>query len=275
MARTELPLITGSRLIRDLNKLGVNAGQTVMLHVSVRAIGWIVGGPNVVLQSLLDVLGPKGTLMMYVGWEDVPDRLEDSPKDWQQAYLEECPPFDPDTSRANRGYSILAEYLRTWPDASRSNHPEASFAAVGALARWIAERHPLQYPYGRGSPLARLCEAEGKVLLLGASLNTVTLLHYAENMANVPNKRIVRYEVPVLRNGQRTWIEIEDFDSHDGIVGNVDEYFQTIVQDYLSSGKGHSGKVGAAQSHLFDSRDLVRFAIQWLEKAFGGGTKKP
>ena len=186
MARTELPLITRSRLTRDLNKLGVNAGQTVMLHVSARAIGWIVGGPNVVLQSLLDVLGPEGTLMMYVGWEDVPDRLENSPKEWQQAYLEECPAFDPDTSRANRGYSILAEYLRTWPDASRSNHPEASFAAVGALARWITERHPLQYAYGRDSPLARLCEAEGKVLLLGASLNTVTLLHYAENMANVP-----------------------------------------------------------------------------------------
>jgi len=254
----------------DLKKLGVSAGQTVMLHVSVRSIGWIVGGPNVVLQSLLDVLGPAGTLMMYVGWEDVPDRLEELPKDWQQAYLDECPSFDPTTSHANRNYSILAEYLRTWPGALRSNHPEASFAAVGALARWITENHPLQYPYGLNSPLAKLCEVNGRVLLLGAPLNTITLLHYAENLAKVPNKRIIHYKVPVLLNEQRVWDEGEDFYSSRGIVSNAEEYFQTITHDYIASGKGCSGKVGAAQSYLFESVDLARFAIQWLEKKFGG-----
>jgi len=265
MAGNKLPLITGSRLLSDLRELGVSTGQTVMLHVCVRAVGWIVGGPDVVLQSLFDVLGLKGTLMMYVGWEDAPD--EKWPEDRQQAYLEECPPFDPATSGANRHYSILAEYLRRWPGAFRSNHPEASMVAVGALARWITENHPLQYPYGAGSPLAKLCEVGGKVLLLGAPLNTITLLHYAENMAKVPNKRIIRYNVPVLPNGKR--VRIEDFDTTRGIVANAEEYFQTIVHDYLSSGKGHSSNVGAAQSYLFDAPDLARFAIQWLEKSFG------
>jgi len=208
--------------------------------------------------------------MMYVGWEESPDRLEDLPKDYQQAYLEECPPFDPATSRANRDYSILAEYLRTWPGTLRSNHPEACVAAVGAKSRWITENHPLQYPYGAGSPLAKLCEVKGKVLLLGAPLNTITLLHYAENMAKVPNKRITRYRMPVLRNGQRVWVDIEDFDTSRGIVANAEEYFRAIVRDYLSSGKGCSGKVGAAQSYLFDAADLVEFAIQWLERTFGG-----
>lgn len=272
MYRSGLPVITKSRLINDLKKLGVAAGQTVMLHASVRAIGWVVGGPDVVIQALLDVLGPSGTLMMYVGWEErLPYSLEweEWPEEWRKAYLEECPPFNPATSRANRKWSILTEYLRTWPGAFRSNHPEASVAAVGALARWITENHPLQYGYGPGSPFAKLCKVKGKVLLIGAPFNTITLLHYAEHMAKVPNKRVVRYKMPVLRNGKRVWVEIEEFDTSRGIVANAEEYFKIIVQEYLSSGKGCSGKIGAAESYLFDAADLVKFAIEWLEKKFG------
>lgn len=274
MKRSEQPIITKSRLVEDLRKLGVTAGQTIMLHASVKAVGWIVGGPDVVIQALLDVLEPAGTLMMYISWEEEPSYLlAEWPEEWQQAYLKECPPFDPTTSRANRKWSILTEYLRTWPSAFRSNHPDASFAAVGKLARWITENHPLQYGYGPGSPLAKLCEVRGKVLLLGAPLNTITLLHYAEHMAKVPNKRIVRYKVPVLRDGQRVWVEIEEFDTSRGIVvdaeEDAEEYFERLAREYISSGKGCSGKVGAAQSYLFDAADLVKFAIKWLENTFG------
>jgi len=72
MRKIELPPITRSKLVTDLGKLGVSIGNTIMLHASVRAIGWIVGGPDVVIQALLDVLGAQGTLIMYVGWEDSP-----------------------------------------------------------------------------------------------------------------------------------------------------------------------------------------------------------
>lgn len=274
MKRSEQPIITKSRLVEDLRKLGVTTGHTVMLHASVKAVGWIVGGPDVVIQALLDVLEPAGTLMMYISWEDAPSyHLAEWPEEWQQAYLKECPPFDPTTSRANRKWSILTEYLRTWPRAFRSTHPDASFAAVGKLARWITENHPLQYGYGPRSPLAKLCEVGGKVLLLGATLNTITLLHYAEHMAKVPNKRIVRYKMPVLRDVQRVWVEIQEFDTSRGIVvdaeEDAEEYFERIAREYISSCKGCSGKVGAAQSYLFDAADLVKFAIKWLENTFG------
>jgi aminoglycoside 3-N-acetyltransferase len=72
MGKIELPPITRSRLVIDLKKLGIKIGATIMLHASVRAIGWIVGGPDVVIQALLDVLSAQGTLMMYVGWENSP-----------------------------------------------------------------------------------------------------------------------------------------------------------------------------------------------------------
>jgi aminoglycoside 3-N-acetyltransferase len=268
MRKIELPPITRSKLVTDLKKLGVTSGDTIMLHVSVKSMGWIVGGPDIVIQALLDVLGKKGTLMMYVGWEDSPYDFAHWSEVIQRAYLKECPPFYPARSRAYRKWSILTEYLRTWPGAFRSSNPEASCAVIGAKARWLTKNHPLQYGYGPGSPLAKICEAKGKVLLLGAPLNTITLLHYAEHIANVPNKLIVRYKMPILRDKKRVWVDIEEFDTCGNILLGAGEYFELIPREYLSSGKGWSGKVGAAQSYLFDADDFVKFAVKWLERKY-------
>jgi aminoglycoside 3-N-acetyltransferase len=264
-------LVTRGRLVEDLGKLGLEPGDAVMLHASVRAVGWVVGGPDTVIQAILDVIGPEGTLMMYVGWEEAPYLSIALEEGREGAYLEECPPFDPARSRANRKWSILTEYLRTWPGARRSDHPEASVAAVGARAEWLTEDHPLDYPYGPGSPYAKLCEIGGKVLLLGSPLNAITLLHYAETLARVPAKRIVRYKMPVLREGRRVWVEIEDIDTGEGVVeGHSSEgYFRDIVEGYLAAGRGRSGKVGAARSYLLNAAELVDFAVQWLEREFG------
>ena len=240
-----------------------------MLHVSVKSIGWIVGGPAVVIQALLDVLKSEGTLVMLVGWEDYPYELPKWPEEKQKAYLQECPPFDPETSRANREWSILTEYLRTWTGSYRSNHPDKSFAAVGAQARWLTADQPLDNGYGVGSPLAKLCKAGGKVLQIGAPLNSLTLLHYAEYLAQVPDKRTVRYRMPVLSEGKRIWIELEELDSSEGIVNwEGDDYFNLIGRAFIESGKVTSGRAGKAQTHLFDARTLTEFGKQWMEREF-------
>ena len=264
-------IITLTRITRDLKYLGLQPGDLIMLHSSVKAIGWVVGGPDTVLQAILNLLGEKGTLMMLAGWEDNPYHLPEWPEEKQTAYLEECPPFDPVTSRANRNWSILNEYLRTRPGAQRSSHPEGSFVAAGYLARHITENQSWQYGYGTSSPLAKLCEGSGKVLLLGAPLNTITLLHYAEFLTNIPDKRIVKYKMPVLQNRQRVWVELEEFDTSRGIIDwPGEDYFGIIGKEYIKSGKGTSGKVGGAQSYLFDAKDLVNFAVQWMEQNFNG-----
>src|SRR5690606_30003892 len=99
---------------------------------SVRAVGRVMGGPNVIIQAVLDTLTPNGTLMMYAGWNDIPDFVGELPPDERQRYLDEHPPFDPATARAVRDHSILAEFFRTWPGVHRSLNAEASMAAVGA-----------------------------------------------------------------------------------------------------------------------------------------------
>lgn len=270
MAPDDAPIVTKSRLLEGFSAPGIEAGQVVMLHASVRAVGWVVGGPDVVLHALREALGPEGTLMMYVGWEDNPYAMGSWPEARRRAYLEECPAFDPATSRANRKWSILTEYLRTTPGARRSGNPEKSMAAVGAKAGWLTEDHPLDYGFGPGSPLEKLCHAGGKVLLLGTPFDSLTLLHYAECVARVPDKRVVRYRMPVIANGRGRWADVEEFDTCDGIRDwAAGDYFAAIVEAYLAEGHGRAGLVGAARSYLFDARELVRFGAAWMEQEFG------
>lgn len=271
MEQSAFPSVTKRQIEAGLRELGVEAGQTVMLHVSVRAIGWVMGGPIAVLEALLDVLTPKGTAMMVASWEGNPYEMAQWPEDQQRTCLAECPPFNPEVSPADhREMSILAEYLRTWPGAYRSNHPLASFVAVGERAAWLTETHPVQYGNGPDSPLSRLCEVRGHVLLLGAPLSNITLLHHAEHLANIPNKRIDRYKMPILQNGRRVWIDIEEFDTTNGIAEfGSEDYFLDIGQAYVTSGKGNSISIGDAQSYLFDADDLKHFGIKWMEQNYG------
>lgn len=265
---SDTPVVTKSKLIKDLRALGLAAGRTVMLHASVKSIGWVVGGPDVVLDAVLDVLSPEGTLMMYTGSEDGTYSMSEWPEEKQRAYLKECPAFDPMRTRAYRKWSILTEYLRTRPGAFRSNHPDGSFAAVGRLAEFLTADHPLQYGYGPGSPLEKLCEVGGQELILGSPLECVTLLHYSEHMARVPDKRIVRYRAPMLVNGRREWVDIEEFDTNEGIVAWPEDYFGTIVKEYLDAGNGRTGRIGAADSYLLDAASLQSFGVEWMESHF-------
>ena len=264
---SETPLITKSRLVSDLRQLGIEAGQAVMLHASVKAIGWVVGGPDVVLEAIFDILTPDGTLLMLISWEDSTYEIPDWPPDKQQVYLQECPPFDPARSRAYRGWGILTEYLRTWPGSYRSANPDESFAAVGRLAEWLTANHSLQYGLGPDCPVAKLCEAGGKVLVLGSPMHDVTLIHYSEHMAKVPHKPVYRYSVPVIEDGSRKWVDIEEYDTNKPIGDwTGEDYFKIITREALQARIGRQGKVGAADSYFYDAQRLHEFAVAWLEQ---------
>jgi aminoglycoside 3-N-acetyltransferase len=273
-------VVTRSQLAREFRVLGLEVGQMVMVHSSVRSLGRIVGGPDTVIRALLDVLTDIGTVMIYVSWEEweralVP-HVDTFPPAERLAYLDECPPFDPATSRAEQRWGVLTEYLRTWPGAQRSDHPTASVVALGAGAQYLTENHPLAYGYGAGSPFDKLCRRRGKVLLLGSPLNTVTLLHYAEHIAPLPNKRVFVAKAPMLVDGTRTWVEFEEYDTCEGIVPgeSSENYFGQIVAAYLMTGRGREGRVGDAHAYLFDAADLVAFAVAWMTQRWGSHAER-
>ena len=80
----------------------------------------------------------------------------------------------------------------------------------------------------------------------------------------------MRYKVPLLRDGERVWVEVEEYDTGRGIVDWEGDYFVSIMEEYLAAGHGRTGTVGAARSYLFDAAALLRFAVAWMERRLGG-----
>jgi aminoglycoside 3-N-acetyltransferase len=239
-----------------------------MVHTRMSALGWVIGGSETVVRSLLDVLGPDGTLMAYASWADHVYTLEDRPAEYRAAYRSEPPQWDPATGEVDPDYGRIPERVRTWPGALRSMHPEASVVAVGPRAAWLTAEH--DDGYGVGSPFARLVEAGGHVLMLGAPLETVTLLHHAEAIARVPGKRTVTYEI-AMADGTTRWFT--DIDTSRGaypyeLLGLEGDEFAIIARDTLAAGIGAHGRVGQADCHLFPAPELVRFAVAWIEDRF-------
>jgi aminoglycoside 3-N-acetyltransferase len=233
----------------------------VLVHAALRSVGKVMGGAQTLLDALLDVVGPRGTIMGYVDW-DGQDDVEGHPE-----LREHARPFDPATSRSVRDNGWFPEMLRTTPGAFRSANPGASMAAIGAQAQWLTADHKLDYGYGPDTPLSRLVEADGKTLIIGATLDHMTLLHHAEHLAEFSPKRIRRYETPMLIDGKVVWRKFEEFDTSDPPDGMADDYFATIVEDFLATGKGKRGTLGAAPSVLVKAREIVPFAVSWIERA--------
>lgn len=247
--------VTRSRLAEDLRALGVTEGGVLMVHTRMSALGRVDGAEGTAVQALLDALGPGGTLMAYPSWRD---HVYDGPP-WPAA-------FDPATAPADPANGRIPERVRTWPGARRSAHPEGSVAAIGARAEWLTALQPDDDAYGSQSPFARLVEARGDVLMLGAPLDTVTLLHHAEALARPPGKRLRTFCV-----GGRSYTDI---DTEHGAypyaeLGLDDDEFATIARAALGAGIGLRGHVAAAECHLFPAAELTAFAVSWLDARFG------
>lgn len=254
---------TRRSLRADLEALGLARGDAVLVHAALRRVGPILGGPDTLIQALRDAVGPAGTVLGYTDWQLDEDAL--GVPEWH----DHVPPFDPQGSRSIRDNGAFPELLRTTPGALRSANPGASCAAIGGRAEWFVADHALDYGYGPQSPFGKLVEAGGKTLLLGAPPDTMTLLHHAEHLADIPGKRIRRYETPLLIGGETVWREFEEFDTSDPVVEELpDAYFATVVGDFLATGKGRSGTIGAAPSVLVEAKEIVSFAIGWLESRF-------
>ena len=265
--RAAAPFVTRRQLGAGLTQLGLREGDVVMVHAGLRSVGPMLGGPDSLIGAVLDTLGPAGTLLVYTDWNgdyhDLLDATGRVPADWRN----DVAPFEAASSRAIRDNGALAELVRTWPGALRSGNPGASCAAVGARAAWLTADHALDYGYGPTSPFAKLIEARGKVLMIGAPLDTMTLLHHAEHLAAVPGKRVIRHEVPLAVDGRTEWRTCEEFDTSRPVIdGLPEDYFATIVGEYLAIGQGARGRVGNAESVLVPAAEIVAFAVGWIER---------
>ncbi len=251
---------TRDSLTADLRRLGVESGMTLLVHSSLSKLGWVVGGPVAVIQALMDVLTPQGTLVMPAhstqmtdpaDWENPP-----IPKEWHELVRNAMPLFDPQRTHT-RQMGKIAELFRTWPDVSRSDHPHMSFAAWGQHADFVTANHELPYSLGETSPLARVYDLDGQVLLLGVGYDNNTSMHLAEYRA--PYAPLAPNGAPWLVDGEKVWQPFDDIDMHD-------ELFAQIGVEYEATVAVRVGQVGAAECRLMVQRTAVDFTQDWFTR---------
>lgn len=256
----------------DLTALGVEPGSLVMIHASLRKLGLArtdfgEGGAEALLDTLDALVGPDGTLMMVLGSHYPQDWVNQRPYAERAALLDGTEPFDFHRAPAMPDVGWLAEAFRRRPGTIVSDNPSGRFGARGAHAEALMHDQPWHDYYGPGSPLQKLCDWGGRILRLGANPETVTALHYAEYLAQLPNKHRTRWDylLPSDQGPRHVWIEC--LDDNEGIVDwDGADYFAVIVEAYLAAGRARRGRVGNAESELIDAADLVVFGAHWMEE---------
>jgi aminoglycoside 3-N-acetyltransferase len=267
-------VLTRSKLAADLAALGLAAGDLVMVHASLRAVGEIAGGPDEVHLAIKDVITHRGTMFMYAScpaYVDEVGRGNLTPAE-EAEVLETLPAFDPHTARSARDNGALVEMFRTYP-GSHVNEHVARFVVWGEHADHLLTPQPWDYAFGHWSLLERFVELDGKILLLGSDHDNVTFLHYAEHIANIPDKRIARFKVPVLENGVRVWREVAEVDtsSQGAHASWPDRFFAMLVDGYLAATVNCGGRVGGAESFKFSARGLLEHALPEMEATAARG----
>ena len=154
---------------------------------------------------------------------------------------------------------VVPELLRTWPGALRSAHPAFSLAALGPNAEYLVADHALNEDSGGRSPLGKLYELDGHVLLLGVDHWNNTSLHLAEFRADYPGKRNLKTGSALLVDGKRQWVTYET------LVTDPDD-FGAIGDAFDASHGVVVNRINDAQVRFFRQRALVDFAVAWMEK---------
>ena len=255
--------ITVASIRNDLLQLGASPGMVLLAHSSLSSLGWVSGGPVAVILALEEALGPDGTLVMPTHSGDLtdPEKWENPPvpEEWKETIRQSMPAFDP-VLTPTRGMGRISETFRTQPGVLRSDHPHISFTAHGPQAQYITGTHGLHFGLGEDSPLARIYDLGGWILLLGVDHDNNTSLHLAEYRADYPGKKEIQQGAPILQDGVRSWVKIRELDENSEDFNDIGKAYQKAGRTLLT------GKVGNARAVFVPQRELVDFAAQWMTK---------
>lgn len=249
--------------IKDaLEKAGVKKGQNIMVHTSLSSLGFVCGGPQMVIEALLEGVGVEGTIMMPTqSWKNLDPTAGvhwEEPEEWWQLIRDNWPAYDKNITPTNT-MGAVAEMFRKWEGTHRSDHPARSVAAWGKNAEYLTKDHDLSDIFGESSPLAKLYDLDGDVLLIGVGYDKNTSLHLADVRAEYPGKHMAKESSAMMVNGKREWVTYETL-FVDG------EDFDAIGEDFEKSHTVKKVSLGNGMIRFMKQRELVDFAVEWMTK---------
>lgn len=258
----ERKIILKQDILNALADAGVNNGQTIMVHTSLSSLGFVCGGAQTVIEALLESVGTDGTIMMPTqSWKNLDPSCGvhwEEPEEWWQLIRDNWPAYNKDITPTNT-MGAVAEMFRKWPGTVRSDHPARSVAALGKYADYLTKDHDLSNIFGDGSPIGKLYELDGYVLLIGVGYDKNTSIHLADARAEYPSKHNCTEHSAICENGKRVWkaydtlfVDGEDFNQ----IGDAFEK-ECIV---------HKATLGNGILTFMRQRDIVDYAVSWIEK---------
>jgi aminoglycoside 3-N-acetyltransferase len=254
-------LYSQESLKQNMEKIGIRPGMTLIVHSSYKAIGHVVGGPVAVILALEEALGETGTLVMPTFTEHLRDLAEEEnhrPESQCELVRQHLPLYYPDLTPVDRHNGILTELFRKQQGVLRSAHPHLSFAAWGKHAQKIIEHHSFNNALGQQSPIARIYNLQGYVLLFGAPRDTNSSLHLSEYRQNSMNITPRVWDALMMVDGKRTWAQYHD------IVNNSDIFPQILDAFLHHSDACRTGKIGDAESYFMSQPEIADFGVEWL-----------
>lgn len=250
------PHVTSQQITADLRKMGIQPGDTLFIHSSLKSLGYVDGGPTAVIQGLLDAVGTEGTLLLptyYMPGGSILGTCQ------MADYV-----FDPRIHGTNMG--ALPEAFLKFSGVHRSIHPTHSVSAIGKHAQYLTEAHHLAPSvFGKGSPWQRFHELNGKVLGIGISMGPVTFYHLLEDTLgdNFPIKVWIdeTYTIPCKGwNGEDYLVPVRPYRTEitpNRIDHKSREDLRAFMQDHLlENGVLQTGTVTNAASWFIYAQDF-------------------
>jgi aminopeptidase-like protein/aminoglycoside N3'-acetyltransferase len=248
-------LITKPFLINEFHALGMTSGDTIFVHSAYstlgRAPGGVEGGPQTVIEAILDVIGETGTLIMPT---------------FNYDFLRGTP-WDMRTTPSQMG--VLTELVRTDPRARRMFHAIYSMAAIGKHAEELAH-HRSNDCFGETTIFSKFREWDAKILILGLAYSkSITFLHHCEQMAGVDYRFLKEFKgIAIDGNGKPQDVAYTMFvrDVERGVVLDFEP-----IGALLDSQVVNKRSIGLGEVRLMKVTDVFRVAVKALQEHPGPG----
>lgn len=246
-------------IYENIKALGVNEGDTVIVHSSLSKIGWVCGEEVTIVDALLKCVGENGTIVMpsHTGGNSNPEEWSNPaiPKEWFEEIINSMPAFNKDIT-PSRCMGRIPEVFRKYPGTIRSDHPQSSFCANGKNKFNIINDHVLTPSFGMKTPLGKLYNMNAKILLLGVSYSNCTMIHLAETL--IPKSLKIKKGAAIEKGSKREWIWFDDVDYNSDDFEKIGEAYEKEI------GIIKQGFIGNATCKIIESKSLVDYSKNWM-----------